>query len=64
MVQELEQWASEKGYRYAALETSIHFVTARRLYKTSGFSLIPNYPPYTELMESVSMNKEPALYNR
>jgi GNAT superfamily N-acetyltransferase len=55
---ELEQWAMEKGYRYAILETSIHFGTARRLYETYGYQIIPNYAPYVGLPESVCMKKE------
>ena len=54
----LEQWAVEKNYRYAILETSIHFITARRLYETSGYKIIPNYAPYEGLPESVCMKKE------
>jgi putative acetyltransferase len=53
----LEQWAVEKGYVYAILETSIHFTTARRLYESSGYTIIPNYPPYEGLSESVCMHK-------
>lgn len=64
VLQELEQWAGEKGYRYAVLETSIHFATARRLYQTSGYSIIPNYPPYAGLTESVCMKKELAPINQ
>jgi putative acetyltransferase len=58
ILHELEQWAMEKKYRYAVLETSIHFKTARRLYQESGFSIIPNYPPYAGLPESICMKKE------
>jgi putative acetyltransferase len=57
ILQELEQWALEDHYREAILETSIHFTTARRLYETSGYSITPNYPPYTGLAESVCMRK-------
>jgi putative acetyltransferase len=53
----LEQWALEKGYVYAILETSIHFTTARHLYESSGYTIIPNYPPYEGLSESVCMHK-------
>lgn len=47
---ELEQWAKEKNYKYAVLETSIHFTTARNLYTTNGYksflitSLMPTCP--------------------
>jgi putative acetyltransferase len=53
----LEQWALEKGYQHAVLETSIHFTTARGLYESSGYTIIPNYPPYEGLSESVCMHK-------
>ncbi len=46
ILHELEQWAMEKEYRYAVLETSIHFQIARRLYETNGYQIISNYAPY------------------
>lgn len=55
---ELEQWAKEKNYRYAVLETSIHFSTARNLYTTNGCKVIPNYGPYANLPESICIKKE------
>jgi putative acetyltransferase len=55
---ELEQWAREKNYKYAILETSIHFTTARNLYTANGYGVIPNYGPYTDLPESVCMRKQ------
>lgn len=58
VLQELETWARESGYRAALLETSIHFTTARTLYANSGYQIIPNYPPYAGLAESVCMRKE------
>ena len=58
ILQGLEEWAMEKGFNSAVLETSIHFETARRLYQTNGYNIIPNYPPYTDLPESVCMKKE------
>ena len=54
---ELEQWAIEKGYAQAVLETSIHFNTAINLYKTNGYEIISNYGPYAGLEESVCMQK-------
>lgn len=53
----LEQWALELGNRYAVLETSIHFDTARKLYTSSNYQIIPNYPPYEALEASVCMKK-------
>lgn len=57
VLQELEKWAAEKGFRYAVLETSIHFTTARSLYESSHYRVVPNYPPYTGLAESICMKK-------
>jgi len=54
----LEQWALETGYKQCILETSIHFETAKTLYKSNGYSIIPNYPPYVGLPESVCMKKQ------
>jgi putative acetyltransferase len=54
----LEQWAREQNYKYAVLETSVHFTTARNLYTTSGYAVIPNYGPYACLPESVCMKKQ------
>jgi putative acetyltransferase len=58
ILNELEGWAMEKNYSHAVLETSIHFHTARNLYETSGYRVIPNYGPYKGLAESVCMMKE------
>jgi GNAT superfamily N-acetyltransferase len=58
VLQELEQWALENQFRFAVLETSIHFQTARRLYVTSGYHEISNYGPYVGLAESICMEKE------
>ena len=58
VLSELEQWAWEQNYKYAVLETSIHFETARNLYTSTGYEGIPNYGPYIELAESICMRKE------
>lgn len=57
VLHQLERWAQSVGYRYAVLETSIHFLVAKTLYKQAGYHTIPNYPPYEELPESVCMKK-------
>jgi putative acetyltransferase len=54
----LEQWAMETGYQQCILETSIHFETAKTLYQSNGYSVIPNYPPYVGLEESICLKKE------
>jgi len=58
VLSELEQWAKEKKYKYAVLETSIHFTAACNLYAANGYQVIPNYGPYADLSESVCMKKE------
>ncbi|MEO6329493.1 MAG: GNAT family N-acetyltransferase [Ginsengibacter sp.] len=58
LLHKLEQWAVEKDYRHAVLETSVHFRIARSLYENNGYKIIPNYPPYERLPESVCMKKE------
>ncbi len=55
---ELENWAIESGFKYAILETSVHFIPATNLYKTAGYSIIPNYDQYKDLEESICMGKE------
>lgn len=57
ILSELELWAKEKNYRSAVLETSIHFATARNLYSSNGYNVIPNYGQYANLPESVCMKK-------
>lgn len=54
---ELEAWAKETGYKAAVLETSVRFKTARNLYGNKGYCIVPNYPPYEGLPESVCMRK-------
>ena len=55
---ELENWAMESGFKYAVLETSVHFIPATTLYKKAGYTIIPNYDQYKGLEESVCMKKE------
>lgn len=54
----LEQWAVEKGYSFAVLETSIHFETAKNLYRSNGYAVIPNYAQYADMEESICMRKQ------
>lgn len=54
---ELENWATEEGFTFAILETSVHFIPATTLYKNSGYTIIPNYDQYKGLEESVCMKK-------
>jgi hypothetical protein len=63
ILQELENWAIEEGFKFSLLETSIHFIPATTLYKKSGYQIIPNYDQYKGLEESVCM-KKPLFPNR
>jgi len=57
VLKELEDWAIESGYKYAILETSIHFKATRTLYSHAGYKVIDNYDQYAGLEESVCMKK-------
>jgi GNAT superfamily N-acetyltransferase len=54
---ELEIWAGEEGYEQSILETGIKQPEAIALYSRSGYQLIPNYPPYVDVTESICMKK-------
>lgn len=57
VLQNLEAWAMELGFKKAVLETSIYLKTAHKLYYASGYQIIPNYPPYEKMEESICMAK-------
>jgi ribosomal protein S18 acetylase RimI-like enzyme len=50
-------WAKELGYGKCVLETGKQMTEAVALYQKSGFKLIPNYPPYTHVEDSVCFEK-------
>jgi GNAT superfamily N-acetyltransferase len=54
----LEQWATEAGYRYLVLETMHKQIPAISLYQKRGFIRIENYEPYVGLTNSLCMRKE------
>lgn len=53
----LEIWAKEIGYTYTILETGKKQPEAISLYQKSNYTIIPNYPPYEEVDNSVCMKK-------
>lgn len=57
VLHELERWAAELQYRFAFLETSVHFTKAKQLYFSNGYHQISNYQPYAGLPDSVCMKK-------
>jgi putative acetyltransferase len=55
---ELEQWAKEKGFTHAVLETCIRFKDAVKLYQKNGYDFIERYEPYVNAEDSICMKKE------
>ncbi|RYY98434.1 MAG: GNAT family N-acetyltransferase [Chitinophagaceae bacterium] len=54
---ELEAWCAELGYTTCVLETGVRHQEAIALYRKSGYTIIPNYPPYEGVEGSVCMQK-------
>lgn len=57
ILNELEAWASEEGYKLARLETAIRQPEAIALYTKQNYQRIPNYGPYKNMPESICMEK-------
>ena len=57
VLQELEKWASELGYRKCILETGKRQPEAIALYERSGYQPIPNYGKYLNVENSVCFAK-------
>lgn len=57
VLKELENWAAELNYTYTILETGKKQPEAIALYQKSGYIIIPNYPPYEKMDNSVCMKK-------
>ena len=58
VLQQLENWVADSGYRYAVLETGKKQPEAIALYKKAGYHIIPNYGQYAGIENSVCMKKE------
>ena len=58
ILEELENWGAELGYKRAVLETGLKQPEAIALYQGFGYSRIPNYQPYVGLPQSVCFKKE------
>lgn len=58
LLQELENWAVEEGFRKAVLETGRRQVEAIRLYTVAGYSLTENYGQYIGMEDSICYRKE------
>ena len=57
ILKELEIWAKEVGYTYTILETGKNQPEAISLYQKLNYTIIPNYPPYENVDNSVCMKK-------
>ncbi len=57
ILQELEKWALEIGYRACRLETGRRLADAVGLYQQSGYTVIPNYGQYEGVDNSVCFEK-------
>ena len=55
---ELEQWAAELNYEGCVLETGKKQPEAIALYQKSGYTVIPNYGQYENVLTSVCMQKK------
>ena len=58
VLNELEKWANELGYKKCVLETGIRQPEAIRLYEKNGYTLIPNYGQYAEVADSRCFEKK------
>ena len=54
----LETWAKEMGYRSCVLETGKRQPEAIALYRSKGYEIIPNYGQYVGVENSVCFRKQ------
>lgn len=57
VLQKLEEWSKELGYKYCVLETGIKQIEANKLYIKNGYSIIPNYDQYIGVENSICYKK-------
>lgn len=57
LVKATEAWAVENEFHALVLETGRHLAEAQGLYRKAGFAVIPNFPPYEKLPNSICMRK-------
>ena len=58
VLNELEKWAQDNGFKKAILETGTKQFEAIGLYQKSGYKKIDNYGQYAGIETSVCMLKE------
>ncbi len=57
ILNELESWAAELGFKFCILETGSRQLAALALYKKQGYNIIPNYAQYKDMENSVCFKK-------
>jgi putative acetyltransferase len=57
ILQELEHWTAELGYKKCVLETGYNQPEAIRLYEKNSYAKIPNYGQYIGIENSVCFEK-------
>tara|TARA_R110001606_G_scaffold2886_1_gene12487 strand:- start:48 stop:518 length:471 start_codon:yes stop_codon:yes gene_type:complete len=58
ILNELEIWAKELGYKKCVLETGKRQLEAIQFYKKCGYKIIPNYGQYTAMENSICFEKK------
>ena len=58
ILSELEKWGKEEGFTQAKLETGNNQPEALAVYTGARYKIIPNYPPYSHIAESICMGKQ------
>ena len=53
----LEKWGREDGFIHSKLETGIKQPEAIAVYTKAAYKQIPNYPPYSGILESICTAK-------
>ena len=57
ILNELETWGKKEGFTESKLETGRNQPEAISIYERNHYKVIPNYPPYANMAESVCMAK-------
>jgi GNAT superfamily N-acetyltransferase len=57
VLEELETWRREDDFIQSKLETGNNQPEAVAVYKRALYRQIPNYPPYTNMADSICMAK-------
>lgn len=58
VLEELENWSRELGYKKCVLETGKKQTSAVKLYQKNNYTIIPNYGQYATVESSVCFEKE------